>query len=169
MRFFFFFRHQITLNNVLSPSYWHFLSIFTRIIFWQVTDAIYNKRLVLRGTKPLCVTLIQTLVKIRVSTLVKKFWARMNPLSWLSRITTIKTTGSSPLTLDWQNRIISQLFDFSNSLSSLRYSNFASIMMFFDEGLDFYDSWIAWMVGRGDVGEGNPALSTFSYTGWSRA
>lgn len=41
------------------------------------------------------------------------------------------------LTLDWQNRKISELFDFNNSLWSSRYANFAS--MSFDEELELYD------------------------------
>lgn len=41
------------------------------------------------------------------------------------------------LTPDWQNRRISELFDFSNPLWSSRYSNFA--LMSFDEELELYD------------------------------
>lgn len=41
------------------------------------------------------------------------------------------------LTLDWQNQKISELFDFTNTLWSSRYSRFAS--MSFNDELELYD------------------------------
>ena len=66
--------------------------------------------------------------------------------------------GTVGITPNWQNRKISELFDFSNSLWSTRYSNFAS--MSFDEELELYD-----LLELDAVGEEDPETADIDLDG----